>query len=65
MVRHAALGVVGFWNETWNTALTGGDVGLLRHGFDSGPSHNETVRPGYYVYRTLCTVSQMRNLIAR
>lgn len=56
MTRHAALGLVGFWNETWNTALTSGDVGLLRHGFDSGPSHNVTVRPAYYVYRTLCTV---------
>ena len=36
--------------------LTSGDVGLLRHGFNSGPSHNVTIRPGYYVYRTLCTV---------
>jgi len=56
MVRHAAMGIVSFWNETWNSALTTGDVGLLRHGFNSGPSHNMSVRPGYYVYRTLCTV---------
>ena len=55
MSRHAGMGIVGFWNETWNSALTTGDVGLLRHGFNAGNSHNMTVRPGYYVYRTLCT----------
>jgi hypothetical protein len=56
MTRHAALGIVSFWNETWNSALTTGDVGLFRHGFNSGPSHNMTIRPGYYAYRTICTV---------
>jgi hypothetical protein len=56
MVRHAGLGLVSFWNETWDTALTTGDVGLLRFGFPAGPSNAMTARPGYYVYRTLCTV---------
>lgn len=56
MVRHSGLGLVSFWNETWDTALTTGDVSLLRFGFASGPSNAMTVRPGYYVYRTLCTV---------
>jgi len=56
MVRHAGLGLVSFWNETWDTALTTGDVGLLRFGFAAGSSDAMTARPGYYVYRTLCTV---------
>jgi hypothetical protein len=56
MVRHAGHGIIGFWNETWNSALTSGDVGLLRHGFNAGPAHNMTVRPVYYAYRTICTV---------
>jgi len=56
MTRHAAMGVVSFWNETWNSALTTGDVGLLRHGFNAGPSHTMSPRPGYYIYRTLCTI---------
>ena len=55
MARHAGMGIVGFWNETWNSALRVGDVGLLRHGFNSGPAHRMTARPGYYAYRTLCT----------
>jgi len=56
MMMHCGLGVVSFWNETWNTALSYGDVGLLRYSFHGGPAHAASCRPAYYVYRTLCTV---------
>ena len=56
-----------FWGRCWavseiqalkNSSTSSSFVNhaLLRHGFNSGPSHNMSVRPGYYVYRTLCTV---------
>ena len=56
MMTHAALRVVSFWNETFQTQFARWDVSLLRNTFSADPISPTQPQPVYYVLRTLSTV---------
>ena len=52
---NVALGIAAFWNELFQTHMTGQDVSLLRNTFTSDPLSPTQPQPVYYALRTLST----------
>jgi hypothetical protein len=52
---NVALGIAAFWNELFQTHMTGQDVSLLRNTFSADPISPTQPQPVYYALRTLST----------